>query len=80
VGFAALGCYGSPVIQTPYLDKLVENGLRYNNFHTTALCSPSQSCLLTGRNHHSNAMACVTELSTGFPGYNGRVPLANGFL
>ncbi len=57
VGFAALGCYGSPVCKTPHLDKLAKNGVRYNNFHTTALCSPSRSCLLTGRNHHSNAMA-----------------------
>lgn len=80
VGFAALGCYGSPVIKTPHLDKLAKNGLRYNNFHTVALCSPSRSCFLTGRNHHSNAMACITEASTGFPGYNGRVPLANGML
>src|SRR5689334_13010046 len=60
VGFAALGCYGSPVVQTPHLDKLAKNGLRYNNFHTTALCSPTRSCLLTGRNHHSNAMGCIT--------------------
>jgi arylsulfatase len=80
VGFAALGCYGSPVIKTPHLDKLAKNGLRYNNFHTTALCSPTRSCVLTGRNHHSNAMGCITEGSTGFPGYNGRIPLANGFL
>jgi len=48
--------------------------------HTTALCSPSRSCILTGRNHHSNAMACVTEFSTGFPGYDGNVPFENGFL
>ena len=80
VGFAALGCYGSPVCKTPNLDKLAKNGLRYNNFHTTALCSPSRSCFLTGRNHHTNAMGCITEGSTGFPGYNGRVPLSNGLL
>src|SRR5215831_2619611 len=80
VGYAALGCYGSPVCKTPNLDKLAKNGVRYNNFHTTALCSPTRSCLLTGRNHHSNAMACITEASTGFPGSYGRVPLANGFL
>jgi arylsulfatase len=80
VGFAAIGCYGSPVCQTPHLDKLAKNGVRFNNFHTTALCSPSRSCFLTGRNHHSNAMACITEGSTGFPGSYGRVPLANGFL
>jgi len=80
VGFAALECYGSPIIKTPHMDKLAKNGLRYNNFHTTALCSPSRSCMLTGRNHHPNAMGCITEGSTGYPGYNGRVPLANGFL
>ena len=56
------------------------HGLRYNNMHTTALCSPSRSCIITGRNHHSNAMACVTEFSTGFPGYDGNVPFENGFL
>lgn len=80
VGYAALGCYGSPVCKTPHMDKLARNGIRYNNFHTVALCSPSRSCFLTGRNHHSNAMACITEGSTGFPGSYGRVPLANGFL
>lgn len=80
VGYAALGCYGSPVCKTPHLDKLAGKGVRYSNFHTTALCSPSRSCILTGRNHHSNAMACITEGSTGFPGSYGRVPLANGFL
>ena len=80
VGYAALGCYGSPVCKTPNMDKLAKNGVRYNNFHTTALCSPSRSCLMTGRNHHSNAMACITEGSTGYPGSYGRVPLANGFL
>src|SRR5262249_47499515 len=79
VGFAALGGYGSRFIKTPHLDKLAGNGVRYNTFHTTALCSPSRSAFLTGRNHHSNAMACITEASTGFPGSYGRVPLANGF-
>jgi len=78
-GFGQLGCYGSP-IETPNLDALAANGLRYNNMHTTALCSPSRSCVVTGRNHHSNAMACITEFATGFPGYNGNVPFENGFL
>src|SRR5580704_8975493 len=53
VGYAALGCYGSPVNKTPHLDRLAKGGVRYSNFHTTALCSPSRSCMLTGRNHHS---------------------------
>jgi arylsulfatase len=80
VGYAALGCYGSPIIKTPHMDRLAKNGIRYNHFQTTALCSPTRSALLTGRNHHSNAMACITEGSTGFPGSYGRVPLANGLL
>jgi arylsulfatase A-like enzyme len=78
-GFGQLGCFGSP-IETPNLDALAANGLRYNNMHTTALCSPSRSCIVTGRNHHSNAMACVTEFATGFPGYDGNVPFENGYL
>ena len=78
-GFAQFGCYGSP-ISTPNLDKLAKNGLLYTNMHTTALCSPSRSCILTGRNHHSNAMSCITEGSTGFPGGNGAIPFENGFL
>ncbi len=78
-GFGQLGCYGSP-IETPNLDALAENGLRYNNMHTTALCSPTRTCILTGRNHHSNAMSCITEASTGYPGANGNIPFENGFL
>ncbi len=78
-GFAQLGCFGSP-INTPHINRLADNGLRYRNMHTTALCSPTRSCILTGRNHHSNGMACITEGSTGFPGGNGVIPFANGFL
>lgn len=78
-GFGHLGCYGSP-IHTPNLDRLAADGLRYSNMHTTALCSPSRSCMLTGRNHHSNGMACITEGSTGYPGGNGIIPFENGFL
>jgi len=78
-GFAQLGCYGSP-IATPNMDRLAANGLRYNNMHTTALCSPTRTCILTGRNHHSNSMACITEASTGYPGSNGNIPFENGFL
>jgi arylsulfatase A-like enzyme len=78
-GFGQLGCYGSP-IETPNLDSLAADGLVYNNMHTTALCSPTRTCILTGRNHHSNNMACITEGSTGFPGYNGYIPFENGFL
>jgi arylsulfatase len=78
-GFGHLGCYGSP-IHTPNIDALAADGLRYNNMHTTALCSPSRSCMLTGRNHHFNGMAGITEISTGFPGYNGNIPFENGML
>ena len=78
-GYGQLGCYGSP-IRTPNFDALAANGLRYNNMHTTALCSPSRSCIVTGRNHHSNGMAAITELASGYPGYDGVIPFENGFL
>ena len=65
-GFAQLGCFGSP-INTPHINRLADNGLRYRNMHTTALCSPTRSCILTGRNHHSNGMACITEGLDGVP-------------
>jgi arylsulfatase A-like enzyme len=79
VGYAQLGCYGSD-IETPTLDRLAAGGVRLTNFHTTALCSPTRACLLTGRNHHSNSMARVADLAVGFPGYWGRIPRRNGFL
>src|SRR5947209_833869 len=78
-GYGQLGCFGSP-IETPNLDALAEGGLRYTNMHTTALCSPTRACVITGRNHHSNALAAITELATGYPGYNGNMPFENGFL
>ena len=78
-GFGQLGCFGSP-INTPNINKLAQNGLLYTSMHTTALCSPTRSCILTGRNHHSNAMACITEGSEGYPGANGAIPFENGFL
>src|ERR1700729_4043906 len=78
-GFGHLGCYGSP-IETPNIDKLAAQGLRYNRMHTTALCSPSRSCVITGRNHHANATASINEAATGYPGYNGQIPFENGFL
>lgn len=79
VGFAQLGCFGS-TIRTPAFDRLAAQGLRYRDFHTTAICSPTRACLLTGRNHHSNGVGIIQEMSTGFPGYNGMVPRENGFL
>ena len=79
VGFAQLGCFGSD-IETPVIDGLAADGLRFSSFHTTALCSPTRSCLLTGRNHHVNGMGRVIELATGFPGYDSRLPRSSGLL
>ena len=79
VGFAQLGCYGSD-IKTPRIDGLAAEGIRLTNFHTTALCSPTRACLLTGRNHHRSGMGRVADLAIGFPGYWGRPPRENGFL
>jgi arylsulfatase len=79
VGFAQLGCYGSDVA-TPVIDGLAAAGLRYRNFHTTAMCSPTRACLLTGRNHHTCAMGGIADLAMGFPGYNGRIPRSCGFV
>lgn len=80
VGFGASSTFGGPC-QTPTLDKLAKGGLRYNRFHTTALCSPSRQALLTGRNHHSAGMGGITEIASGAPGYssvrpNSMAPLA----
>jgi arylsulfatase len=80
VGFGASSTFGGPC-QTPTMDRLAKNGLRYNRFHTTALCSPSRQALLTGRNHHSAGMGGITEIATGAPGYssvrpNSMAPLA----
>jgi arylsulfatase len=79
VGFAQLGCYGSD-IATPVIDGLAATGLRLANFHTTALCSPSRACLLTGRNHHRSGMGRVADLAVGYPGYWGKPPRENGYL
>jgi len=79
VGFAQLGCYGSD-IATPTIDGLAAEGVRLSNFHTTALCSPTRACLLTGRNHHRSGLGRVADLAMGYPGYNGEVPKENGFL
>src|ERR1700687_4475880 len=77
VGFAASSPFGGP-IATPTLARLAQNGLRYTQFHTTALCSPTRAALLTGRNHHSVATGVIMELATGFPGYNSLMPQSNG--
>jgi arylsulfatase A-like enzyme len=79
VGFGAIGCYGGPV-ETPNIDRLAAEGLRYTQWHTTALCSPTRSCLLTGRNHTRNSMACITEAAVGFPNASGTIPPENGMV
>jgi len=71
-GFAHFGCYGS-TLRTPHIDRLAANGLRYNNFHTTALCSPTRACLLSGRNHHAVGMRGVSNWNTGFPHMRGGI-------
>lgn len=75
VGYGHLGSFGG-VIETPNLDALANNGLRYANFHATALCSPSRASLLSGRNHHRIGMGAHSITSMGFPGYNGEIPLS----
>jgi arylsulfatase A-like enzyme len=73
VGFGATSAFGGPC-QTPNFEKLAANGLKYNRFHTTALCSPTRQALLTGRNHHTVGMGGITEIATGAPGYNSVLP------
>jgi arylsulfatase len=72
VGFGSFGCYGAE-IATPTMDALAREGLRYNNFHVTPLCSPTRASLLTGRNHHSVGMAFLANADSGFPGTRGHV-------
>jgi arylsulfatase A-like enzyme len=79
VGFSALSSYGGP-IATPNIDRIAADGVRYTQWHTTALCSPTRSCLLTGRNHTRNSMACITEAAVGFPNASGTIPPENGML
>ncbi|PTR32498.1 arylsulfatase [Luteibacter sp. OK325] len=73
VGFGQASTFGGPA-NTPTLEKLATQGLRYNRFHTTALCSPTRAALLSGRNHHSVHSGVITEMATGFPGYDGCWP------
>jgi arylsulfatase A-like enzyme len=72
-GFSAMAPWGG-LIETPSIDKLAQSGLTYTNWHTTALCSPTRSSLLTGRNHTTNGMACIAEATSGFPNANGHIP------
>ena len=73
IGFGGAGATGS-VLQTPHFDKLAEGGLLYNQFHTTALCSPTRQALKTGRNHHSANQAKIAEVATSIPGATGMLP------
>ena len=78
-GIAAWEPFGGR-IEMPTLKRLSDNGLRYSQWHTTALCSPTRSCFLTGRNHHQNGMACITEGAIGYPGANAHIPPSCGTL
>ena len=73
VGFSGLEPFGGP-IETPAMNRIAQLGLRYTQFHTTALCSPTRAALLTGRNHTTVGMACIGEATTGFPNSNGHIP------
>jgi arylsulfatase A-like enzyme len=77
VGFGAPGTFGG-VIPTPALDRIAKRGLRYTNFHSTSLCSPTRAALITGRNHHVSGFGVVGEMATGFPGYNSVIRRENG--
>ncbi|HKF34702.1 MAG TPA: arylsulfatase [Jatrophihabitantaceae bacterium] len=77
VGFSAMEPYGG-LIETPNINRIADAGLVYTNFHTTALCSPTRSCLLTGRNHTTNSMASITEAAAGFPNSSGHIPFECG--
>jgi arylsulfatase len=79
LGFGVPTAFGGPV-SMPTLDSLAQGGLRYNNFHTTALCSPTRAALKAGRNHHTVNMGFITEMATGFPGATGQVPNATAPL
>jgi arylsulfatase len=78
-GFGQLSPYGG-LIETPNLQRVADRGVIYSNFHTTGLCSPTRASILTGRNHHKNAMGSISEWSTGYPGYNARMPFESGTL
>ncbi len=78
-GLAAWSPYGGR-INMPTMQKLADNGLTYTQWHTTALCSPTRSCLLTGRNHHQNGFAQIAEGAQGFPGHTGHIPMENATI
>jgi arylsulfatase A-like enzyme len=79
VGFSAMEPFGG-LIETPNIKRIAERGITYTNFHTTALCSPSRSCFMTGRNHTTNGMGTITEAASGFPSSNGHIPFECGTI
>ncbi|MEM9515538.1 MAG: arylsulfatase [Actinomycetota bacterium] len=79
VGFGQFSAFGG-LCETPTLDRLADSGLRYSNFHTTALCTPTRGSLMTGRNHHSIGMSAITETSLGYPAHNCFVGREHGFM
>jgi len=78
-GFGAPSTFGG-VIPTPAMDRIAREGLRYTNFHSTSLCSPTRAALITGRNHHSVGFGVVGEVATGFPGYDSIIPIEKGTI
>jgi arylsulfatase len=78
-GFGAPSTFGG-VIPTPTMDRIANNGLRYTNFHSTSLCSPTRAAIITGRNHHSVGFGVVGEIATGFPGYDSIIPIEKGTI
>jgi arylsulfatase len=79
VGYSAMEPFGG-MIETPNINRIADRGLTYTNFHTTALCSPTRSCLMTGRNHTTNGMATITEAASGYPSSNGHIPFECGTI
>lgn len=79
VGFGATSSFGGP-IPTPVLDRLADNGIRYNRFNTTALCSPTRAALLTGRNHHNTNMGSIANFAVGYEGYTSIIPKSAGMI
>ncbi|WP_404817070.1 arylsulfatase [Streptomyces thermolineatus] len=79
IGFGTFDVFGG-LVEAPAMRRIADMGVRFTNFHTTALCSPTRASLLTGRNATSNGMACIAEATSGFPGSSGRIPFENGNL
>jgi len=78
-GFGSPSTFGG-VIPTPALDRIAKSGLRFTNFHSTSLCSPTRAAIITGRNHHSVGFGVVGEIATGFPGYDSIIPIEKGTI